>query len=153
MQFLRVKGFDDRDDRAAQHRLAALEPGGFTRLGAAIRHATHLLADKAGAASTLLVVGDGLPYDDGYEHRYAQEDCRHALEEAVVAGVACACVSVRSATEIMENVWGNVPHRSLERTSELAAHVTPLFRGALKEVAASRRIIGTETRPHEVIAV
>ena len=156
VQFLRVKGFDDRYDQAAQHRLAALEPGGFTRLGAAIRHATHLLADKAGTASTLLVVvGDGLPYDDGYEHRYAQEDCRHALEEAVVAGVACACVSVRSATEpeIMEKVWGNVPHRSLERPSELAAHVTPLFRSALKEAAASRRIIGTETHPHEVIAV
>ncbi len=112
VNYLRVKGFDDRYDHAAQRRLAALEPGGFTRLGAAIRHGTHLLATKAGTSNTLLVVvGDGLPYDDGYEQRYAQEDCRRALREAVIAGVGCACVSVRSATEpeVIERVWGNVP--------------------------------------------
>jgi nitric oxide reductase activation protein len=147
VQFLRVKGFDDRYDHAAQRRLAALDPGGFTRLGAAIRHGAWMLSEHAGTSSTLLVVvGDGLPYDDGYEHRYAQEDCRRALREAVVAGVACACVSVRSSTEpdVIEKVWGNVPHRSLERPSELAGHVTPLFRGALKEAAASRRSIGVD---------
>jgi len=144
VQFLRVKGFDDRYDHAAQRRLAALDPGGFTRLGAAIRHATHLLATRAGTSNTLLVVvGDGLPYDDGYEHRYAQEDCRRALREAVVAGVGCACVSVRTSTapDLLERVWGNVPHRALERPSELARHVTPLFRGALREAAASRRVV------------
>jgi len=147
VQFLRIKGFDDRYDHAAQHRLASLEPGGFTRLGAAIRHATHLLSTQAGTGNTLLiVVGDGLPYDDGYEHRYAQEDSRRALDEAVRAGVACACVSVRSATDpdVLERVWGNVPHRALERPSDLARHATPLFRGALREAAASRRTIGID---------
>lgn len=145
VQFLRVKGFDDRYDHAAQHRLASLEPGGFTRLGAAIRHATYLLSKQAGTGNTLLiVVGDGLPYDDGYEHRYAQEDSRRALGEAVRAGVACACVSVRSGTEpeVLERVWGNVPYRALEKPSDLARHATPLFRGALREAAASRRTIG-----------
>jgi len=148
VQFLRVKGFDDRYDHAARQRLAALDPGGFTRLGAAIRHGAYLLSNRAGTSNTLLVVvGDGLPYDDGYEHRYAQEDCRRALQEAVVAGVGCACVSVRSSTEadVIERVWGNVPHRSLERPSQLATHVTPLFRGALKEAAASRRVISVDT--------
>jgi nitric oxide reductase NorD protein len=142
VRFLRVKTFDDRYDHAAQRRLAALEPGGFTRLGAAIRHGTHLLTTRAGTSNTLLVVvGDGLPYDDGYEHRYAQEDSRRALREAVLAGVGCACVSVRSATEqdIIERVWGHVPYRRLERPSELASHVAPLFRQALREAAASRR--------------
>jgi nitric oxide reductase activation protein len=149
VQFLRVKGFDDRYDHAAQHRLASLEPGGFTRLGAAIRHATHLLTTRAGTGNTLLiVVGDGLPYDDGYEHRYAQEDSRRALSEAVREGVACACVSVRSSTEpeVLERVWGNVPYRALDRPSDLARHATPLFRGALREAAASRRLIGVELR-------
>ena len=142
VNFLRVKGFEDRYDHAAQRRLASLEPGGFTRLGAAIRHGTYLLSEKAGTSNTLLVVvGDGLPYDEGYEHRYAQEDCRRALQEAVVEGVGCACVSVRSGTEpeMIERVWGNVPHRALDDPSELARHVTPLFRMALREAAASRR--------------
>lgn len=150
VEFLRVKGFDDPYDHAAQRRLAALEPGGFTRLGAAIRHATYLLSSRAGASNTLLVVvGDGLPYDDGYEQNQAHEDCRRALQEAVVAGVGCACVSVRSATRaaVTESVWGNVPHRSLDHPSDLARHVGPLFLSALKEAAASRRLI-TSTLGH-----
>lgn len=142
IQFLHVKGFDDRYDHAAQGRIAALQPAGFTRLGAAIRHGTFLLSERSGTTNNLLVViGDGLPYDDGYEHRYAQEDCRKALEEAVLAGVGCVCLSMRSATnaDILDRVWGHVPYAALERPSELARQVGPLFRSALKEAAASRR--------------
>jgi nitric oxide reductase NorD protein len=147
VRFLRVKEFDDRFDHAAQRRLAALSPGGYTRLGAAIRHATHLLADRAGTSQMLLVlVGDGLPYEDGYEHRYAQEDSRHALLEAVARGVGCACVSVRSSTEdeVMLRVWGDVSHRRLEDASELQRHIRPLFGDALRAAAASRRSVGAE---------
>jgi hypothetical protein len=146
VRFLRVKGFDDRYDHAADRRLAALTPGGFTRLGAAIRHATFLVSKRAGTSQLLLVVvGDGLPYEDGYENRYAQEDSRQALEEAVAQGVACACVSVRSNTEdnVLERVWGAVPYRRLEDADSLSRHVRPLFGGALKAAAATRRSIGS----------
>jgi len=144
VRFVRVKDFDERFGHAARRRLAALEPGGFTRLGAAVRHAAHLLTTRAGTSNMLLVlVGDGLPYDDGYEGRYAQEDTRRALKEAVTRGVACVCVSVHSPTEqdVIERVWGHVPYRRLEDPSEFAGHVRPLFRHALKEAAASRRRI------------
>lgn len=145
VRYLRVKDFDDRFDVAAQRRLAALAPGGYTRLGAAIRHGTTLVSDRAGTAQQLLVlVGDGLPYDDGYEHRYAQEDSRRALKEAIAGGVGCACLSVRSSTpdEVLERVWGEIPHRRLEGASELAGEVRELFGEALKLAAASRRPLG-----------
>src|SRR5437879_6475518 len=88
-----------RCDHAARRRLAAIEPGGFTRLGAAIRHGTQLAIEKSGTASTLLiVVGDGVPYDKGYGERYARDDSDKALSEAVESGVGCACVSVKTAT-------------------------------------------------------
>jgi nitric oxide reductase activation protein len=91
----------------------------------------------------LVVVGDGLPYDDGYEHRYAQEDSRQALREAVAQGVGCVCLSVRSSTEdeVLERVWGAVPHRRLEDAAELSHHVHPLFRDALRTAGASRRSV------------
>jgi Mg-chelatase subunit ChlD len=146
VRFLRVKDFDDRYDHAAQTRLAALTPGGYTRLGAAIRHGTHVLNTRAGTSMMLLVVvGDGLPYEDGYEHRYAQEDSRRALGEAVARGIGCACVSVRASTEqdVLERVWGDVPHRRLEDASALARHVQPLFRDAMRAAAASRRSVGS----------
>lgn len=142
VRFLRVKTFDDRYSHAAQRRLAALAPTGFTRLGAAVRHATHLLVSDAGTSKMLLVlIGDGLPYEQGYEERYAQEDTRRALSEAVARGVGCACVSLRATTDerVVERVWGHVAHRRLQDADELAAHVQPLFRHALKEAAASRR--------------
>jgi Mg-chelatase subunit ChlD len=153
VRFLRVKDFDDRYDHAAQRRLESLTPGGYTRLGAAIRHATHLLIKRAGTAQMLLVlVGDGLPYEDGYEHRYAQADSRRALFEAVAQGVGVACVSVRSSTEeeVLERVWGEVPHRRLEDANELARHVRPLFSEALKRASATRRRIGDSPRRHHI---
>lgn len=142
IRFQRIKDFDDRFDLAAQRRLAAMEPGGFTRLGAAVRHGTHLLTDRAGTPNTLLiVVGDGLPYDDGYEHRYAQEDSRRAISEAVERGVGCACLSVRAATDeaVIERVWGHVPHIKLAQIGELSRGVLPVFRRALREAVVKGR--------------
>jgi nitric oxide reductase activation protein len=144
VRFLRVKDFDDRYDRAARRRLCSLSPGGYTRIGAAVRHGTHVLTQRAGTSMLLLVViGDGLPYDEGYENRYAQEDSRRALEEAVARGVGSVCLGVRTATEsgVLERVWGAVPHRRLESPAELSAHVQPLFKQALRRAAVSRRNI------------
>jgi nitric oxide reductase activation protein len=149
VRYLRVKDFEDRFDHAAERRLGALVPGGYTRLGAAIRHGTRRLSEDAGTAQMLLVViGDGLPYEEGYEHRYAQEDSHQALREAVTQGVGCVCLSIRSSTEteILERVWGGVPHQRLEHPDELARHVRPLFSEALKSAAASRRRIGAPLR-------
>jgi nitric oxide reductase NorD protein len=145
VQFSRIKGYNDRYDSGVQHRLGALSPGGFTRLGAAIRHGSFVARANSGALTNLLVVvGDGLPYDDGYEHRYAEKDCRRALSEAVETGVACACLSVRSATDLttLQRVWGSVPFEALQDPDDLAHSVSSLFPRALKAAAASRRKIG-----------
>jgi Mg-chelatase subunit ChlD len=149
VRFLRIKDFGDRYDHAAQRRLGSVSPGGYTRLGAAIRHATHVLAERAGTSMQLLVlIGDGLPYDEGYGDRYAQEDSRRALEEAVAGGIGSVCLSMRTATEhaVLERVWGDVPHRRLESPAELSRHVQPLFREALRGAAASRRNVGATAR-------
>jgi Mg-chelatase subunit ChlD len=141
--FLRVKGFDDRYDDAAVHRLASLEPGGFTRLGAAVRHAEALLREEAGTPHNLLiVVGDGLPYDDGYEHAYAEADSRRALESAVAAGVGCVHLDIRSGNaQAIARLWGAFPHLRLNATADLAGDVVPVLRQALKAASAGRRVI------------
>ncbi len=145
VRFLRVKGFDDAWDGAARRRLAALEPGGFTRLGAGVRHATHLLTAGAGTPSLALVaIGDGLPYCEGYEGRYAREDSRMALREAMAAGVGCVSLGLRSSTDaaVLADVWGEVVHRELAAPGELAAHVRPLLSEAVGRAHAVRRPAG-----------
>jgi len=146
VRFLRAKTFDEPYGYGARRRLAAIEPTGFTRLGAAVRHGTQVLRQGAGTSKLLLVVvGDGLPYEDGYEQRHAYEDTRKALQEAVGLGVACACVAMRSPTkpEVIDRVWGHVAHCQVEHPSELAAHVRPLLGRALQDAAAQRRSVAT----------
>lgn len=146
VRFLRVKEFDDRHDSAVHRRLSALEPSGFTRLGAAVRHASHLLKTRAGTTQKLLLlVGDGFPYEEGYEGTYAEQDSRQALRESVTGGIGCACVSVGSATQrdVTQRVWGEVPHCRLDDPSELAAAVIPMLRASLRRAKATSRSLGS----------
>ena len=68
--------------------------GGYTRLGAPIRHLTSRLLAQASERRLLLLIGDGLMCDEGYEGRYAWADVAHAVEEAEAAGVAIYYVGV-----------------------------------------------------------
>lgn len=145
IRFLRVKDFDNHYDFGARRRLQTLSPNGYTRLGAAIRHGAHILRTRAGTPIKLLMlIGDGLPYEDGYEHRYAEEDSRKALSEAVASGVGCACISVCSSTtdDVLERVWGEVPHRQLADPAAIHREAKELFGEAIKAAARSRRSIG-----------
>lgn len=140
VRFLRIKEFDGRFDDSALARLAGVKPSGYTRLGAAIRHSTHLLTSEGGTSNRLLVVvSDGLPYDDGYEDRYAETDTRRALGEAVSDGVGCLCVSLGAikGDDALAEVWGTASHIRLLDPADLGRSIGPLFRTAL-EVAARR---------------
>lgn len=144
VRFLRAKSFDETWSTAAQRRLLSIQPSGFTRLGAAIRHAVDVIATRAGTDHQLVVViGDGVVYDDGYEGRYATEDCRFAIDEAAARGVALAGVSV-CPTEA-ESIWPTGQHAVARGAEELADHVRDLFGGALKQ-AASQRSSRVDTR-------
>ena len=90
----RLKGFDEPISRAAGARFAALRPLDATRLAAAVRHATASLRRVAVRSRYLLVMTDGLPYDDDYgddygdgQYAYAVQDTVRALDEAQLAGI------------------------------------------------------------------
>lgn len=77
-----LKSFDDADTHRAIRDMLSLKASGYTRLGAGIRHATHRLAHDSGVERRLLVViSDGVPYDDGYSGHYGCRDVLCALEE------------------------------------------------------------------------
>ena len=142
VRFLRVKDFDGRYDEAARARLASVCPADFTRLGAAVRHGAQILHRRAGTSHQLLVVvGDGLPYDDGYEDRYAREDSRIALREALSAGVGCVSIGVGTslAPQVVEEVWGEVMHLHLAAPEDLEREVREAFGAALRLATARRR--------------
>ncbi|HRO10386.1 MAG TPA: VWA domain-containing protein [Amaricoccus sp.] len=85
----RAKGFDEPMSPAVTARIGSLKPGHYTRLGAAIRHTTAMLAKETAARRLLLVLTDGKPNDlDHYEGVHGIEDSRMAVREARALGLA-----------------------------------------------------------------
>lgn len=90
-----VKSFGERFGYSTLARVASVQPSGFTRLGAAVRHATKALVEEAGTSHKLLIVlSDGLAFDYGYEGDYADSDTLRALAETRRRQIGCVCLAV-----------------------------------------------------------
>lgn len=72
----------------ARRRLGPVEPQGYTRIGPALRHATHEVLAQPASKRMVLLLSDGKPTDyDRYEGNYGIQDVRQAVREANRAGV------------------------------------------------------------------
>jgi nitric oxide reductase NorD protein len=156
VQVERMKRFDDPMDATVLRRLGASEPGAYTRLGAAIRHGTWLLARESGVSRRLLVVlSDGFAYDHGYEGAYGEADARRALSEARRLGTGCVCLSIGASTDAdkLRRVFGTAAHASVSRFEDLPNVIAPLFRFALRAAEAQRRKSQHTIRANERLAL
>jgi nitric oxide reductase NorD protein len=138
-----VKRFDDHLDARMIRRLNSLEPGAYSRLGAAIRHGSAVLEARGGTSRRLLVVvSDGLAYDHGYERAYGAADARRALTEARRRGTGCVCLTVGAGTDVaaLQKVFGSAAHATVARPELLTGVVGPLFRSALRAAEVRRRV-------------
>lgn len=104
-----------------------LVAGGYTRLGAPIRHLTSRLLAQRSERRLLILIGDGLMSDEGYEGRYAWADVAHAVEEAGEAGVVIYYVGVGTTrVDPLPEVFGPRRSQRIRRVDELPrvlAHV------------------------------
>jgi nitric oxide reductase NorD protein len=116
-----VKSFAERNSIAVRGRVSALEAGGFTRLGAAVRHATWELAHQSAGHRLLLILSDGRPNDvDQYQGTYGVEDSRQAIIEARASGIFPFCLTVdRDASEYLPRIFGVAGHTILQRPEQL----------------------------------
>jgi nitric oxide reductase NorD protein len=138
-----VKRFDDHLDAHIIRRLNSLEPGAYSRLGAAIRHGSSVLEARGGTSRRLLVVlSDGLAYDHGYERAYGAADARRALTEARRRGTGCVCLTIGAGTDVvsLRRVFGSTAHATIARPDQLAGVIGPLFRSALRSAEVRRRV-------------
>jgi nitric oxide reductase NorD protein len=138
-----VKRFDDHLDAQVIRRLNSLEPGAYSRLGAAIRHGSAVLEARGGTSRRLLVVlSDGLAYDHGYERAYGAADSRRALTEARRRGTGCVCLTIGAGTDVasLRRVFGSTAHATIARPDQLAGVIGPLFRSALRSAEVRRRV-------------
>ncbi len=134
VRFQNLKSFDEPMGAYLEQRLRRLAVAGYTRCGAAIRHATEHLDVHAGTPFKLLVlISDGYPYDDQYEGEYAIQDTRKAIEEARERGIACVCLSVGSDVEAerLEKVYGAANYLAINRTEQMTTRLRRLMESAI----------------------
>ncbi|CAL95714.1 nitric oxide reductase activation protein NorD [Azoarcus olearius] len=128
VRFHRLKDFDERFDDRIRGRVMAIKPGYYTRLGAAIRHATALLEPQPVQRRVLLILSDGKPNDlDLYDGRYGIEDTRMAVAEARRRGVLPFCVTIdREGADYLPHLFGPAGYAVIRKPEELPARL-PMF--------------------------
>lgn len=79
--YLTLKDFDEEWDKS-KHRIGAVAPEAYTRIGAAIRHSGTLLDARSTNNKWVVLISDGKPNDyDRYEGKYGVNDVKQALRE------------------------------------------------------------------------
>jgi nitric oxide reductase NorD protein len=129
VRFNRLKSFDERYDNLARGRIAAIKPGYYTRMGAAIRQATKLLATQKQSQRLLLLLTDGKPNDlDRYEGRYGIEDTRMALHQARQQGLRPFCVTIDTeANEYLPHLFGAGGYAVIRKPEDLPKELPLLY--------------------------
>lgn len=102
------KTFDEPMAQTVEARIHALRPGFYTRLGAAIRHASAGLAAEGRSRRLMIVITDGKPNDlDHYEGRHGIEDSAMAVREARRAGHSVFGITIdRDAQSWFPRIFG-----------------------------------------------
>jgi nitric oxide reductase NorD protein len=79
--YLTIKDFDESWS-TAKYKVGAVEPNGYTRIGAALRHSGAMLDKRDTKNKWVILISDGKPNDyDRYEGKYGINDVKQALRE------------------------------------------------------------------------
>ncbi|MDH5786525.1 MAG: VWA domain-containing protein, partial [Chromatiales bacterium] len=129
IRFHLLKNFDEKYGSKVRGRIARIKPGYYTRMGAAIRQSTRLLARQGGQQKLLLILTDGKPNDlDQYEGRYGIEDTRMAIQEARKEGIRPFCVTVdREGRDYLPHIFGSSGYVVIREPAELPKQLTLLY--------------------------
>ncbi len=127
----RVKRFDEPYGLAVRERIAGIQALDYTRMGAAIRHLSGILARQPARTRLLLTLSDGKPDDfsDGYRGEYGIEDTRQALIEARRSGVHPFCITIdRAASGYLPHMYGAVNYTVVADVARLPTKLAELYR-------------------------
>ncbi|MDM8562618.1 VWA domain-containing protein [Candidatus Marithioploca araucensis] len=129
VRFNTIKTFKQSYNAAVRGRILMIKPGYYTRMGAAIRHASTLLSQQKVSQPLLLLLTDGKPNDlDQYEGRYGVEDTRMALHEARKLGLQPFCVTIdEKASDYLPHIFGTNNYVVIRNPSELPRELPRLY--------------------------
>jgi len=129
VSYSHFKGFKEPWADAAKGRLAAMEAGYSTRMGAALRHAGSYLENRPEEKRLLLVLTDGEPHDiDVKDPKYLQQDTHLAVGELASKGVTTYCISLDpKADDYVADIFGRNNFTVIDRVESLPEKLPKLF--------------------------
>lgn len=126
-----VKRFGEPYDGEVRARIAGIAPRDYTRMGAAIRHLSTLLAGVDARTRLLLTLSDGKPddYSDHYRGEYGIEDTRQALLEAHRLGIRPFCITIdQEARDYLPRLYGPAGWTVVDQVEQLPLKVAEIYR-------------------------
>ncbi len=128
VRFQHIKGFSERWDEAVKARVAAMQAGWSTRMGAALRHAGHYLAARKADKRILLLLTDGEPSDiDVDDAAYLRADAKRAVDELAAKGLTTYCLSLDpKADDYVSEIFGH-RWRVLDRIERLPEQLPMVY--------------------------
>jgi nitric oxide reductase NorD protein len=108
VRYLHIKGYGENWGDDAKGRLAAMQAGWSTRMGAAMRHAAHYLTARPADKKLMLILTDGRPSDiDTHDEQSLIEDTRQAVKELDRDGIFTYCISLDpKADDYVSGIFG-----------------------------------------------
>ncbi|MES9940482.1 MAG: VWA domain-containing protein [Candidatus Thiodiazotropha sp. 6PLUC2] len=128
VRYQHIKGYGERWNDEVKGRLASMQAGWSTRMGAAIRHSAHYLGARPADKKLLLILTDGEPADiDVHDDRLLIEDSRKAVQEADQDGIYTYCINLDpNADSYVRDIFGR-QYTVIDRVERLPEQLPKLF--------------------------
>lgn len=126
--YLTVKDFDENWN-SAKHKIGAVEPSGYTRIGAALRHAGARLDTRSTKNKWIILISDGKPNDyDKYEGKYGINDVKQALRELNTRNINSYALAIEAqAKYYLPQMFGQNHYQILTTPVELLQSLVKLY--------------------------
>lgn len=126
--YLTLKGFEETWN-IAKHKIGAVEPSGYTRIGAALRHSGALLEQRDFKNKWIILISDGKPNDyDKYEGKYGIQDVKQALRELNLKQINSYALAIESEAKFyLPQMFGQNHYQILTTPVELLQALVKLY--------------------------
>ena len=133
VRYLHIKGFSELWDDQVKARLAAMEAGYSTRMGAAMRHAAHYLESRKADKKLMLILTDGEPSDiDTKDAHLLIKDAHKAVQELDRQGIYTYCINLDpKADEYVSDIFGS-HYTVIDHVQRLPEKLPELFMALTK---------------------
>ncbi|MCB1984406.1 MAG: nitric oxide reductase activation protein NorD [Burkholderiales bacterium] len=131
VEYYRYKDFEQPYNEIPKAKLAGMTGQLSTRMGAAIRHASHYLKLQKSSKKLLLVITDGEPADvDVRDPQYLRFDTKKAVEEAGRSGIVTYCMSLDPrADQYVSRIFGERNYLVVDHVERLPEKLPVLYAG------------------------